>query len=205
MTPITTPFGFDSTAAEVVAGIDLTGKRAIVTGASSGIGIETARALAGAGAEVTLAVRNLDAGVGAAADIRATTGRDDVAVAALEVTDPASVAAFAAAWDGPLDILVNNAGVMMSPEQRTPQGWELQFATNHLGHFALARALHGALAAAGSARIVVVSSTGHLYSPVVFDDLSLPASSPYDPPSGLRPVQDRRHPLRRRGDRPVGG
>jgi NAD(P)-dependent dehydrogenase (short-subunit alcohol dehydrogenase family) len=180
LTPITTPFGFRSTAAEVVAGIDLTGKRAIVTGAASGIGIETARALAGAGAKVTLAVRDLDAGAGAAADITATTGRDDVAVAALEVTDPASVAAFAAAWDGPLDILVNNAGVMMSPEQRTPQGWELQFATNHLGHFALARALHGALAAAGSARIVVVSSTGHLYSPVVFDDLHF-RFRPYDP------------------------
>ena len=180
MSPITTPFGLRSTAAEVVAGIDLTGKRAIVTGASSGIGVETARALAGAGARVTLAVRNLDAGAGAAADITATTGRDDVAVAALEVTDPASVAAFAAAWDGPLDILVNNAGVMMSPEQRTPQGWELQFATNHLGHFALARALHGALAAAGSARIVVVSSTGHLYSPVVFDDLHF-RFRPYDP------------------------
>ena len=174
LTPITTPFGFRSTAAEVVAGIDLTGKRAIVTGAASGIGIETARALAGAGAQVTLAVRNLDAG------ITATTGRDDVAVAALEVTDPASAAAFAAAWDGPLDILVNNAGVMMSPEQRTPQGWEAQFATNHLGHFALARALHGALAAAGSARIVVVSSTGHLYSPVVFDDLHF-RFRPYDP------------------------
>src|SRR6476659_795807 len=158
---ITTKFGFESTAAEVIDGIDLTDKRAIVTGGSSGIGIETARALAGAGAEVALAVRNLDAGAGAAADITAPTGRDDVAVAALEVTDPASVAAFAAAWDGPLDILVNNAGVMMSPEQRTPQGWELQFATNHLGHFALARGLHDALAAAGAARIVVVSSSAH--------------------------------------------
>src|SRR3954470_19928347 len=163
---ITKPFGFTSTAAEVVAGIDLTGKRAIVTGASSGIGIETARALAGAGAQVTLAVRNTEAGSTAAAGIATLTGRNDVSVVALEVTDPASVAAFAATWDGPLDILVNNAGVMMSPEQRTPQGWELQFATNHLGHFALARALHDALAAAGSARIVVVSSTGHLYSPV---------------------------------------
>jgi NAD(P)-dependent dehydrogenase (short-subunit alcohol dehydrogenase family) len=171
MTPITTPFSFRSTATEVVAGIDLTGKRAIVTGASSGIGIETASALAGAGAEVTLAVRNTQAGSTAAANIAATTGRNDIAVAALEVTDPASVAAFAATWEGPLDILINNAGVMMSPEQRTPQGWELQFATNHLGHFALASALHDALAAAGTARIVAVSSTGHLYSPLVFDDI----------------------------------
>jgi NAD(P)-dependent dehydrogenase (short-subunit alcohol dehydrogenase family) len=180
MTLIKTHFGFRSTAAEVVAGIDLTGKRAVVTGASSGIGIESARALAGAGAQVTLAVRNADAGAGTAADIAATTGRTDVAVAALEVTDLASVAAFASAWEGPLDILVNNAGVMMTPEQRTPRGRELQFATNHLGHFALAQALHGALAAAGSARIVVVSSTGHLYSPVVFDDLHF-RFRPYDP------------------------
>ncbi|WP_028061842.1 SDR family NAD(P)-dependent oxidoreductase [Candidatus Solirubrobacter pratensis] len=180
MTLISTPFGFSSTAAEVAAGIDLTGKRAIVTGASSGIGIETARALAGAGAQVTLAVRDTDAGAKTAADIETTTGRDDVAVAALELTDPASAAAFTAAWDGPLDILINNAGVMMSPEQRTPQGWELQLATNHLGHFALACALHDALAAAGSARIVVVSSIGHLYSPVVLDDLHF-RFRPYDP------------------------
>jgi NAD(P)-dependent dehydrogenase (short-subunit alcohol dehydrogenase family) len=179
MTPITTPFGFSSTAAEVVAGIDLTGKRAIVTGASSGIGIETARALAGAGVQVTLAVRNTGAGARTAEDIAASTGRDHIAVAALDVTDPASVAAFASTWEGPLDILINNAGVMMTPEQRTLQGWELQFATNHLGHFNLARAFRDALAAAGAARIVVVSSSAHLYSPVVFDDLHF-RFRPYD-------------------------
>jgi NAD(P)-dependent dehydrogenase (short-subunit alcohol dehydrogenase family) len=110
----------------------------------------------------------------------ATTGRDDVSVAALEVTETASIAAFAAAWEGPLDILVNNAGVMMTPAQWTPQGWELQFASNHLGHFALARALHPALAAAGAARIVVVSSTGHLFWPVVFDDVHF-RFRPFDP------------------------
>ena len=180
MTLITTPFGFSSTAAEVVAGIDLTGKRAIVTGASSGIGIETARALAGAGAQVTLAVRNTQAGARAASDIASTTGRSDVAVAELDLAEPASVAAFAATWEGPLDILVNNAGVMRTPEQHTPQGWELQFATNHLGHFALANALHDELSAAGSARIVVVSSSGNLFSPVVFDDVHF-RFRPYDP------------------------
>jgi NAD(P)-dependent dehydrogenase (short-subunit alcohol dehydrogenase family) len=180
MTLIRTPFGFRSTAAEVVAGIDLTGKRAIVTGASSGIGIETARALAGAGAQVTLAVRNTQAGSAAANDIAATTGRDDIAVAALELTEPSSVAAFASTWNGVLDILIHNAGVMMTPEQRTPEGWEVQFASNHLGHFALANALHDALAAAESARVVALSSVGHLYSPVVFDDLHF-RFRPYDP------------------------
>ncbi len=180
MSPIKTSFGFRTTAAEVVAGVDLTGKRAIVTGASSGIGIETARALAGAGATVTLAVRDLAAGARAATDIAATAGRDEVDVAELDLTSPASVAAFVAAWRGSLDILVNNAGVMMSPEQRTSQGWELPFATNHLGHFALTRGLHDALAASGAARVVVVSSSGHLFSPVVFDDLHF-RFRPYDP------------------------
>ncbi|MEV7966815.1 SDR family NAD(P)-dependent oxidoreductase [Sphaerisporangium sp. NPDC088356] len=168
---ITTPFGAQSTAAEVVDGIDLTGRRAIVTGGASGIGIETARALAGAGAEVTLAVRDLDAGERTANDIIATTGNKQVLVASLDLADRASVAAFVTAWDGPLHILVNNAGVMASPETRTPEGWELQFATNHLGHFGLTTGLHQALAAAGGARVVSVSSSAHLRSPIVFEDI----------------------------------
>jgi len=180
MTRITTPFGFDSTAAEVIEGIDLSGKRAMVTGASSGIGVETARALAGAGAEVTLAVRDAEAGERVAADITAATGTEAVRVGRIELADPASVAAFVATWDGPLHILVNNAGVMALPERElTPQGWEMQFATNHLGHFALALGLHDALAAAGDARIVSLSSRGHLRSPVVFDDINF-SSRPYD-------------------------
>ncbi len=154
-TLITTPFGFDSTAAEVVAGIDLTGKRAIVTGGSSGIGLETARALAAAGAEVTLAVRDSAAVPAAAEDIATSTGHR-VDVAELELADLRSVDAFVADWDGPLDILVNNAGVMALPGlSLSLQGWELQFATNHLGHFALAFGLHDSLAAAyDGARIV---------------------------------------------------
>ena len=167
---ITTPFGAQSTAAEVIAGIDLTGRRAIVTGGASGIGIETARALAGAGAEVTLAVRNTEAGERTAADIIGSTGSKQVLVAPLDLADQASVAALVAGWDGPLHILVNNAGIMASPLMRTPQGWEMQFATNHLGHFALATGLHRALAAEG-ARIVSVSSSAHHRSPVVFDDI----------------------------------
>ncbi|MEW9534323.1 SDR family NAD(P)-dependent oxidoreductase [Microbispora sp. NPDC049125] len=168
---ITTPFTAESTAAEVVDGIDLTGRRVVVTGGASGIGVETAKALAGAGAEVTLAVRDAEAGRRTAEEIAAATGSKQVLVARLDLADQASVAAFTAAWDGPLDILVNNAGVMASPETRTPEGWELQFATNHLGHFALATGLHGALAAAGGARVVSVSSSAHLRSPVVFDDI----------------------------------
>jgi len=179
-TPISTPFSAGSTAAEVIAGVDLTGRRTIVTGAASGIGIETARALAGAGAEVTLAVRNPDAGAATAEDIIGSTGNKEVLVAPLDLADPASVAAFVAGWDGPLHILVNNAGVMASPQTYTPQGWELQFATNHLGHFGLTTGLHRALAAAGGARVVSVSSAGHLRSPVVFDDIHF-RTRPYDP------------------------
>jgi NAD(P)-dependent dehydrogenase (short-subunit alcohol dehydrogenase family) len=171
MSLITTPFGAESTAAEVIEGLDLTGKRVIVTGGASGIGVETARALAGVGASVTLAVRNLQAGAATAADITTTTGNKNVHVGALDLSDQKSVAAFVAEWDGPLHILVNNAGVMASPLMRTLEGWEMQFATNHLGHFALATGLHDALAAAGGARIVSVSSSAHLRSPIVFDDI----------------------------------
>ncbi|MDT5025228.1 MAG: hypothetical protein QOE61_1654 [Micromonosporaceae bacterium] len=170
-TPITTPFTAESTATEVVDGIDLGGRRVIVTGGASGIGIETARALAGAGAEVTLAVRNVEAGQRTAEDIVATTGNKQVLVAPVDLADQASVASFVAAWDGPLHILVNNAGVMASPLMRTSEGWEMQFATNHLGHFALATGLQGALAGARGARVVSVSSSAHLRSPVVFEDI----------------------------------
>lgn len=178
---IQTPFGFDSSAAEVIEGIDLAGKRAIVTGGSSGIGVETARALAGAGAEVTLAVRSTEAGKRTAADITATTGNDAIHVGRLDLADQASVAAFVSGWSGALELLINNAGVMALPElELTPEGWEMQFATNHLGHFALALGLHDNLAASGDARIVSLSSRGHLRSPVVFDDVNF-ASRPYDP------------------------
>jgi NAD(P)-dependent dehydrogenase (short-subunit alcohol dehydrogenase family) len=189
---LTTPFGATSTAAEVSAGVDLTGKTAIVTGGSSGIGVETARALAAAGAAVTLAVRSVEAGERTARDISATTGNRAVTVAELDLADHASIARFVADWQGPLDILVENAGIMALPDlHRSPEGWELQFATNHLGHFALATGLHDALAAAaapgvaaaaassaagsasaaaGSARVVVVSSVGHQGGGIDFDD-----------------------------------
>ncbi|MFB8245961.1 SDR family NAD(P)-dependent oxidoreductase [Streptomyces sp. NPDC055952] len=177
---LTTPFGAESTAAEVVEGVDLTGRRAVVTGGASGIGVETVRALASAGAQVTLAVRDTGAGQRTAQDVTATTGNKDIHIAALDLADQASVAAFVAAWDGPLHILVNNAGVMASPELRTPEGWELQFATNHLGHFALATGLHPALARDGGARVVAVSSSAHHRSGIVFDDIHF-HERPYEP------------------------
>ena len=168
---ITTPFGARSTAAEVVAGVDLTGRRAIVTGGSSGIGVETARALVAAGAEVTLAVRGTEAGHRAAAAIALGTGRPAPLVQRLDIADQSSVRAFTGRWRGPLHILVNNAGVMALPDlRRSAEGWELHFATNHMGHFALALGLHGALAGAGSARVVAVSSVGHIDGAVDFED-----------------------------------
>ncbi|MBM9477947.1 SDR family NAD(P)-dependent oxidoreductase [Nakamurella flavida] len=180
MTRIRSEFSSRSTALQVVDGVDLAGRRAVVTGAASGIGVETARALAHAGAQVTLAVRDTAAGERVAADIADSSGRTDLVVAHLDLADLASVDAFTRAWQGPLHILVNNAGVMDSPQGRTAQGWETQFGTNYLGHFALATGLHGALAAAGDARIVAVSSSGHAASPVVLDDLFFDRR-PYDP------------------------
>jgi len=171
MTRFTTTFGADPTAMEVAEGCDLSGKRVIVTGASSGIGQETARVLASKGAEVTLAVRDTEAGRRAAAQIAESTGARSLHVASLDLADRRSTAAFAEAWTGPLHVLVANAGIMATPETRTAEGWELQFAVNHLGHFALALALHRALAAAQGARIVSVTSGAHQWCPVVFDDI----------------------------------
>ncbi len=170
-TLITTPYDATTDADEIVAGLALPDHRIIVTGGASGIGVETARSLARTGAEVTLAVRDTDAGDAVAREIAATTGNDAIHVAPLDLSDQASVAAFVRTWDGPLDVLVNNAGVMARPLARTEEGWEMQFATNHLGHFALATGLHGALAAAGNARVVAVSSSAHHRSGVVFDDI----------------------------------
>src|SRR6202522_1626905 len=161
MSRFTTPFGFQSTADEVIAGVNLAGKRAIITGGAAGIGIETARALSAAGAAVTLAVRRPDAAESAAEELRRSTGNPAVDVKYLDLSDLQTVRAFTAAWKGPLHILVNNAGIMAVPElEKTPQGFELQFGTNFLGHFALTISLHRALAAANGARVVSVSSSG---------------------------------------------
>jgi NAD(P)-dependent dehydrogenase (short-subunit alcohol dehydrogenase family) len=172
LTRFTTPFGFHSTASEVVAGVDLTGKTAIITGGAAGVGLETSRALAAAGAAVTLAVRRPDAAESVAANLRTSTGNQSINVRHLDLSDLRSVKTFTDEWDGPLHILVNNAGIMAVPQlETTSQGFELQFGTNFLGHFALAIGLHRALSSANGARVVSVSSSGHLHSPVIFDDL----------------------------------
>ena len=181
MDRFTTPFGFRSTAMDVVRGVDLSGKRAVVTGGAAGIGLETSRALASAGAQVTIAVRRVDAGEIVAAELRETTGNASVFVQRLDLVDPDSVADFAADWKGPLHILVNNAGIMALPGlERTSEGWEMQFATNFLGHFALTLGLYDALASAEGARVVSVSSSAHTRGPVFFDDPHF-NFIPYDP------------------------
>lgn len=156
------------TATEVLTGIDLTGRRMIVTGGTSGIGLETARALAAAGAEVTVTARR-------------PIDLPGLHVATVDLTDLDAIRAFTAGWHGPLHALVANAGVMALPErQLSPIGWELQLATNFLGHFALATGLHTNLREAGDARVAVVSSGAQLRAGVDFDDLHF-ERRPYDP------------------------
>jgi NAD(P)-dependent dehydrogenase (short-subunit alcohol dehydrogenase family) len=182
--------GRATTADEAIAGIDLHGVRALVTGGTSGIGAETARVLAAAGAHVTLTGRDPDAGRAVAARIAEHHPGARVEGAALELSDPATVREFAARWEGTLHLLVNNAGIMALPERVVnPGGHELQFATNHLGHFALTTGLHAALAQGatedaaavlGGARIVSLSSRGHLRTDIDFDDIDFERRA-YDP------------------------
>ncbi|MGA4961945.1 SDR family NAD(P)-dependent oxidoreductase [Streptomyces pseudogriseolus] len=178
---LTTPFTARTDAREVIAGVDLTGRRAVVTGGASGLGAETVRALAEAGAEVTVAVRRPEAAEPLVREPAAVDGAGPVRTTPLDLSDLTSVDAFVRNWRGPLDILVANAGIMALPERTlTPQGWEMQLATNYLGHFALATGLYRALREAGSARIVVVSSGAHLTAPFDFDDPHF-ERRPYDP------------------------
>jgi NAD(P)-dependent dehydrogenase (short-subunit alcohol dehydrogenase family) len=142
---------------------DMTGRSAIVTGGNSGIGRAAASALAGAGARVVLAVRDTDKGRDAAA-----TMPGDTEVRPLDLASLSSIRDFAAAWEGDLDLLINNAGVMAPPLTRTADGFELQFGTNHLGHFALTNLLLGNI----TGRVVTVSSTGHRMGTIDFDDLN---------------------------------
>ncbi|WP_271215953.1 SDR family NAD(P)-dependent oxidoreductase [Streptosporangium carneum] len=164
MTRMSTPFNAETTAAEILAGVDLTGRRIIVTGGASGIGLETVRALRAAGAEVAVATRN------------PADGRR-----ALDLSDLGSVRAFAADWIGPVHAIVANAGIMALPtRQVAANGWELQVATNFLGHFALITGLRENLRQAGDARVVMVSSGAQLLAPFDFDDPHF-ERRPYDP------------------------
>jgi len=154
---------------------DLTGRAAVVTGANSGIGLQTARQLAAHGADVTLAVRDEERGASAAAQISAWAPGAVVTVAQLDLADLSSVRAFANRWsqaypDG-LDLLINNAGIMATPRRVTPDGFESQLATNHLGHFALTALLLPALVARPRSRVVTVSSQVHRMGKIHFDDL----------------------------------
>jgi NAD(P)-dependent dehydrogenase (short-subunit alcohol dehydrogenase family) len=142
---------------------DMTGRTAIVTGANSGIGRAAARALAGAGAHVVLAVRDTDKGEAAAATMPGETE-----VRRLDLADLVSIREFAAGWAGDVSLLINNAGVMVPPLSRTADGFELQFGTNHLGHFALTNLLLEDI----TDRVVTVSSTGHRIGTIDFDDLN---------------------------------
>ncbi|TYB42284.1 SDR family NAD(P)-dependent oxidoreductase [Actinomadura chibensis] len=176
-------FDRTSTAAQVVAGHDLAGREAIVTGGASGIGLATARALAGAGARVVIAGRDPASGEEAAARLRKETGNDLVVFRRLDLGSLASVRAWTrahVATGRPLDILVDNAGVMAPPLIRTEDGFESQFGINHLGHFAFTTGLLPALRAAGKARVVVLSSRAHRRGDVDLDDPNY-ERSPYDP------------------------
>jgi len=166
-------FGHDTTTDEVLEGIDLNGKRALITGASGGLGEETARALASKGAAVTIAARDMGKAEAAAARIKEATGSAKIDLLEVELSKPASVRKAAAKYldrRSALNLLINNAGVMACPLERTPEGWEMQFATNHFGHFLFTCLLTPALKAGAPARVVNLSSAGHRLSDVDFDD-----------------------------------
>jgi NAD(P)-dependent dehydrogenase (short-subunit alcohol dehydrogenase family) len=175
--------GATTTADEVLDGVVLQGRRFLVTGASAGLGEESARAFAAHGAAVTMAVRDLERGAAAADRIRATVAGADLEVRELELASLASVRSCAEGFLGDhdrLDVLVNNAGVMACPFGRTSDGFELQFGTNHLGHFLLTNLLAPALVAAAPARVVSLSSRGHRLSDVDLDDPNF-EHTPYEP------------------------
>ena len=165
--PIGSDFDTNSTVDDVLAGVDLTGKRALVTGGYSGIGLVTTQALAAAGAEVVLPARRPDLAREQVADIRG------VEVDELDLGDLESVRTFAdrfLASNRTLDLVINSAGIMAAPEKRIGDGWESQFATNHLGHFALINRLWPAIES-GAGRVVSVSSRGHHFSGIRWDDV----------------------------------
>lgn len=178
MSPSGSTFGFSSTTDDVLTGVDLTGSHVVVTGASTGLGEETTRALAAHGATVTMAVRDLDRGAAAAHRIRATVPDARLELLQLDLASLASVRSFAGAYlaaHDRTDVLINNAGLMACPFGTTVDGFELQFGTNHLGHFLL-----GVLLAPTLGRLVSLSSRGHSFADVDLDDWNF-ERTPYDP------------------------
>lgn len=165
--PINSGYGMRTEARDAIGGRDLTGKVAIVTGGYSGLGLETAKALAGAGAIVIVPARTPEKAA------KALAGIANIEQAALDLADPASIDAFASGFlsrTRKLDILINNAAIMASPLMRDARGYEAQFATNHLGHFQLTARLWPALKAANGARVVSLSSIGHRICPPDLED-----------------------------------
>jgi NAD(P)-dependent dehydrogenase (short-subunit alcohol dehydrogenase family) len=175
-------FGFESTTEDVLQGVDLTGKQVLVTGASAGLGVETTRALAAHGAAVTMAVRDLEKATPVMEAILDEVPGAQLDLRYVDLADLDTVGPFC---DGVLedhpviDILIANAGIMACPQGATKQGFELQFGTNHLGHFKLVTRLLPALLAAGQSRVVILSSSGHRFSDVDLDDWNF-ERTPYD-------------------------
>ncbi|GGS02032.1 oxidoreductase [Deinococcus sedimenti] len=183
MTPIKSPLAPRADAADLVKDIDLKGQTAVVTGGASGLGIETVRALLGAGARVIMPVRDTARGEQVARDLAQATGNSDVHVLHLDLSSLASVRQAAReilALAPQIRMLINNAGVMATPQGQTADGFETQFGTNHLGHFQLTRLLLPALMAAAPARVVSLSSSAHRLSDIHWDDPNFRAT-PYDP------------------------
>jgi len=167
-------FGHDTTTDEVLDGIDLSGKTAFVTGGSGGLGAETARALAAHGASVTITARNIEKGNNVVEEIKKSTGNQNIDLVALELSDFDSVRKCAQTWlasHDKIDMLMLNAGVMACPLTRNPQGYEHQFATNHLGHFLLTGLLVPAILKGSGSRIVATSSARYRASDIHYDDI----------------------------------
>ena len=161
--------GRHTTAQEVARNVDLRGRLVVLTGASSGLGIETTQALATTGADIVLGVRNVKSGEAVVNELTVTAS-GSIRVVALDLSDLASVTNFAEQIEGPVDVLINNAGVSKTPDAHLPNGLDVRFATNHLGHFLLALRLRPQMAERG-ARIVVLSSAAHKGNPIRLNDL----------------------------------
>jgi NAD(P)-dependent dehydrogenase (short-subunit alcohol dehydrogenase family) len=176
-------FGRETTTDEVLDGIDLSGRHALVTGASAGLGVETTRALAAHGAKVTMAVRDVPKGEAALATIRGSVPDADLELRQVDLASQASVRAFDDAFladHSTLDLFIGNAGLMACPQGTTVDGFELQIGTNHLGHFTMAKALLPLLQATPGSRAVLLSSSGHRISDVDLEDPGF-ERTPYDP------------------------